>query len=59
MRTSIIILLLTKYNILFATNMGIDRVPDASRLEISDVSYSKEHIHISQITLGMRQMIDP
>jgi lipopolysaccharide transport system ATP-binding protein len=44
---------------LFATNMGIDRVPDASRLEISDVSYSKEHMHISQITVGMIQMIDP
>jgi len=44
---------------LFATNMGIDRVPDASRLEISDVSYSKKHMHISQITLGMIQMIDP
>jgi len=44
---------------LFATNMGIDRVPDASRLEISDVSYSKKHMHISQITVGMIQMINP
>ena len=44
---------------LFSTNMGIDRVPNAARIEIDDISFSSEHPHISQVTVGVIQMPNP
>ena len=44
---------------LFSTNLGIDRVPDAARIEISDVSYSQKHLNFSQVTVGMIQIPEP
>jgi lipopolysaccharide transport system ATP-binding protein len=44
---------------LFSANKGIDHVPQAVRFQISDVSFTQEHMHVSQITVGMIQMADP
>lgn len=44
---------------LFGTNIGIDRVPNCVRIEVSDISFSQEHIHIDQITIGYLQLPDP
>lgn len=44
---------------LFATNKGIDRVPQAMRFQISDVSFDPKYLHVGQVTIGLIQFPDP
>ena len=42
---------------LFRSNEGIDRVPSAAHIEISNIS--KEHAHVDQVTVGFLQLPNP
>jgi lipopolysaccharide transport system ATP-binding protein len=42
---------------LFRLNEGIDRVPSAARIEVSDIA--KKHAHVDQVTVGFLQVPNP